>query len=456
MTDTTKGSSASQIHPLNALEQQLADIFGSVPTSTAPLSIDTHAVIVTPCHQERVFRTVRESVQLVGPDGSLKPLPPQEEYIFFEEDVYVCTHMYSVGDGPKKTEIFVWTGESSSHSATDQAHNQAKKIAKENGNAYVHGVRQGVEPPGFLQALGGILVTRQGSHDHASKQYMLRGRKHLGQIVLDEIEFGVESLCSAFAYLISFPVTLQETKVYLWKGSACSAEEVSGGRLAAMGSIDGVDVIEVDDGVEFASFLKIFGQGTTKASIPRASPLWQQKALAPAKFTSRLFRIQQAEAKTGIFSSMFRRPSWGSNSPARRQEDECKAEAIEISPFAQSDLEADCIYVLDAYTELHVLVGPMFPSQPEAVRNALLGQTLLFASEYALLATSTEDRPAVPKALILLSGVPQDLKMVFRHWDDGTGLWGTGGLMSGSYEHQHAGLEVLNLNEVLGVVCKRL
>ena len=287
--------------------------------------------------------------------------------------MYICTHAYSVGDTPKKTEIFIWIGDSSTNAAADHAHASAKKLAKENGNAYVHGVRQGVEPPGFLQALGGILVTRQGSHDHASKQYMLRGRQHLGQIVFDEVDFAVDNLCSAFAYLISFPVTLQETKMYLWKGSACSTEEVSGGRLAAMGSIDGVDVIEVDDGVEFASFLKIFGPGTTKASIPRATQLWRQKALAPDKFTTRLFRIQQADAKTGLFSSIFtRRPSWGNKSPARILYDGSKAEAIEISPFAQTDLEADCIYLLDAYTELHVLVGPMFPSQAEAVRNVLL------------------------------------------------------------------------------------
>ena len=349
----------------------------------------------------------------------------------------------------------MWIGESSTSTAVDSAQANAKKVAKENGNAYVHSIRQGLEPPGFLQALGGILVTRQGSRDRASQQYMLRGRKHLGQIVFDEVDFGVESLCSGFAYLISFPVTLQETKLYLWKGRASSTEEVSGGRLAAMGSIDGVDVIEVDDGAEFASFLKIFGPGTTKGSVPNATQLWQQKALAPSKFTTRLFRIQQADAKTGLFSNMFnRRPSWGSKSPARKPDEEFKAEAIEISPFSQTDLEADCIYVLDAYAELYVLVGPMFSSQPEAVWNGILGQTLLFASEYALTATSDEDRPAVPKSSALVSGVPNDLKMLFRHWDEGTALWGTGGLMAGSQSRMHDGVEVLDLNEALDAVCR--
>ena len=439
---------------MSGIENRLADVFGSVPRSTAPLSIDTHVVIATSCHQERVFRTIRKSVQVASSDGIFKQLPSQEEYTFFEEDVYICTHAYSIGNGPRKTEIFVWTGESSTSTAVDSAQANAKKLAKENGNAHVHSIRQGLEAPGFLQALGGILVTRRGSRDRASKQYMLRGRKYLGQIVFDEVDFGVGSLCSGFAYLISFPVTLQETKIYLWKGSASSTEEVSGGRLAAMGSIDGVDVIEVDDGAEFASFLKIFGPGTTKASIPKATQLWQQKALAPNKFTTRLFRIQQAEAKTGLFSNIFtRRPSWSGNSPARKQEEEFKAEAIEISPFSQTDLEADCIYVLDAHAELFVLVGPVFPSQPETVRNGILGQTLLFTSEYALTATSAEDRPAVPKASIVLSGVPNDLKMIFRHWDEGTGLFGTGGLMAGSHSRLHDGVEVLDLNEVLDTVC---
>ena len=409
-------------------------------------------MLATPYHQERVFRTLRKSVHVITSGGPLKQLPAQEEYTFFDEDVYICVHMYTVADSAKKAEVFVWAGDAATNTAIEQAQIDAKKLAKENGNAPINTMRQGLEPPGFLQALGGILITRRGSRDRAWKQYMLRGRKHHGQLVFDEVDFSVDGLCSGFAYLISFPVTLQKTKVYLWKGSACSPEEVSGGRLAAMGSIDNVDVIEVDDGAEFASFLKIFGPGVTKASIPKPAPLWQQKALAPSKFTTRLYRLQQAEARTGLFSSIFtRRPSWGSKSPTRALEDECKVEAIEISPFAQQDLEPDCIYILDAYTELYVLVGPMFPSQAEAVRNILFAQTLLFASQYAVLATSTEDRPAVPKASVLVGGVPEELKLLFRHWDEGTGLWGTASLMAGK---MHRGVELWDLNEVLEVVCR--
>lgn len=400
-----------------------------------------------------MFRTIRKSVHACSQDGSQKQLPSHEEYTFFDESVYMCNHSYSVADGPKKTEIFIWTGDSSSVPAHEQAQIGAKKLSKETGNAPASTIRQGFEPPGFLQALGGMLVTRRGSRERASKQYMLCGRKHLGQIVFDEVDFAVDMLCSGFAYLISYPVSLQETKFYLWKGSACSSEELSAARLAAMDLSETGEIIEVDDGAEFSSFLKIFGPGTTKASIPKPTQLWHQKALAPNHFATRLFRIQQADAKSGLFTSIFtRRPSWNNKSPARSQDGEIKAEAVEISPFMQTDLEADCVYLLDAHSELYVLIGPVFASQPEILRNLLLGQALLFASEYSVLAASTEDRPAVPTAFVLTSGVPIDMKSLFRHWDDSNGLWGTGGLMAGSQASRNDRIHLLGLDEVLEVV----
>jgi hypothetical protein len=418
------------------------------------LSVDVHALIASSPHQERVFRTLRKAVYVVAEDGSLNQLPQQEEYTFFDKCVYVCHHTYSIGDSAKKNEIFLWTGTSSGAGTVEQAQAGAKKLAKDAGNAFAHTVRQGMEPPGFLQALGGILVTRRGSREGASKQYMLCGRKHLGQIVFDEVDFGINSLCSGFPYLISHPFTLQDTKLYLWKGSACSSEELSGARLAAMDLSEtrDNDIIEVDDGAEFASFLKIFGQGTTKASIPKATDVWHAKAMDSHRFASRLFRVQPQETKQGFFGGMFaRRPSWNSQSPSRRQSEDVKVTAQEISPFTQADLDVDGIYMLDAHSQLHVLVGPMFASQPESVRNVLLGQTLTLASEYAVVATSTEDRPAVPKGFVLLSGVPPDVKMLFRHYDEGAGLWGTAGLMAGLRSQD--GVQLLGLEDVLDVVC---
>ncbi len=414
--------------------------------------MDVQALITSSPHQDRVFRTVRKSTYVVTEDGASKQLPQTEEYTFFSECVYVFHHSYSIGDSTKRNEIFLWTGSASSTAIVEQAQSVAKKMAKEAGNAFVHTVRQGVEPPGFLQALGGILVTRRGSREGAAKQYMLCGRKHLGQLVFDEVDFGLKNLCAGFVILISYPVTLQETRLYLWKGSACSSEELSGARLTAMDLSDnGNNTIEVDHRAEFASFLKIFGQGTTKADVPEPTDLWRAKASNPSAFATRLFRIQPQEIKQGFFGSMFtRRPSWSSQSPNRRQSEEVKITTDEISPFTQADLDVDGIYLLDAHSHLFVLLGPMFASQQENVKNLLLGQTLMLASEYAVAATSTENRPSVPKGSVILSGTPTDVKMLFRHWDEGAGLWGTAGLMAGSRKQDT--VDVLWLEDVLDVV----
>ena len=433
--------------------------FNSWPTSNGALTIDTQAVI-TACRITRPrSKTLRKTIYEVTADGSTKQLSPQQEYTLFEEDVYVCTHGHVAVNGPKMAQLYTWEGVSSAKSAAEAAIVSAKAIARQEGSSLpVQAVSQGLEPSGFFEALGGILITRRGAREGAPKQFMLCGRKHLGHIVFDEVDFDVTLLCSAFVYLISYPVTLQETKLYLWKGSACSTEEIGAAKLAAMDLSETGEIIEVDQGAEFSSFLKIFGSITTKTHIPKPTDMWKQKATAPDKFTARLLRMQQAEVRQGLFAGMFsRRPSWGSRaSPAPPDPADVKAEAKEITPFTQADLDPEGIYLLDARSMLFVLLGPLFPSlQPETVRNALLAQTLLFASDYAILSASMEDRPVVPKAVVVFSGVPDDIRWLFRHWDDSQGLWGTGGLMAGSANPAMMNEEkVAPVDEVVRAVCR--
>lgn len=402
-------------------------------------------------------KTLRKSIQKVAADGSVKQLSPQEEYTLFDESVYVCSHTHVPEGGAKSTHVIVWSGASSTSPNVDAANLVAKTEAKREGSsAQIRMNPQGHEQADLFEALGGILITRRGTRENASKQFMLCGRKHLGHIAFDEVDFAPSSLSSTFAYLISFPVTLQETKLYLWKGSACSSEEIGAAKLAAMDLSETGEIIEVDQGAEFSSFLKIFGPHTTKASIPSSSSVWQHKASAPDKFAARLFNIQQSDARAGIFSSMFRRPSWGMRAPA--PEPDVKAEVKEISPFTQSDLDAEGLYLLDAYGELFLLPGPLFYSlQPENVRNALLAQSLLFASDYAILSASLEDRPAIPKASVIFAGCPEGAQWLFRGWDHDNGLWGLGGLMAGSSMSKgKVGEEVKKAGvvELVRVVCK--
>lgn len=435
-------------------------MFGSVPKSRSPLTITASAVIST-SEQDIMteeMKSSRKTVMVVYPDGSFKSLLPQEEYTLFDESVFVCTHVFTNEKGVKAAQVFMWIGDSAFGATADAANVHAKRLIRENGAPGVISIRQGRETATFLQAFGGILITRRQSRETATKQYMLCGRKHLGHIVFDEVDFGVNSLRAGYVYLISFPTTIQETKLYLWKGSGCSIEELSAARLAAMDLSETGDIIEVDGGAEFSSFLKIFGPRTTKSDIPMPSALWKQKALAPDRFKVRLFKIQQPETRNNLITSLWlRRPSWNRLSPARAPVvplEDIKVEAKHLSPFTQSQMEAEGIYLLDAHCHLYIIIGSLFASQTENVRVTLLAQALLFASDYATLSASMENRVKIPKCSVLFSGVPDDVKVLFRHWDDSRGLWGTGGLMAGASVSQGRELKMMPLEDVLTEVCR--
>jgi hypothetical protein len=62
---------------------------------------------------------------------------------------------------------------------------------------------------------------------------------------------------------------------------------------------------------------------------------------------------------------------------------------------------------------MYIIVGAQAKNQYAAFHNALE-----FAQEYAILASSMEDRPFVPISTVVLEGIPRDLKSVFRKWRD--------------------------------------
>ncbi|KAF2717286.1 hypothetical protein K431DRAFT_349672 [Polychaeton citri CBS 116435] len=466
--------------------RRLIGMFGKVPTSSPSSSIDAQAILNRELHSSPNVKSSRKSVHEFLSEGDIQSLPPQEEYTFFSESVYICGQFGVSATGGKIAQTFVWMGSKSSASAIEQAQIAAKRLPG-SPSGPVHLIKQGKESVDFLNALGGILVTRRSSRTNASKQYMLCGRKHLGRIVFDEVDFAVASLCSGYVFLVSYPLKLQQTRLYLWKGSACSAEELAAARLAAMDLSETGEIIEIDDGVESNSFLSIFGEGA-KREILRRKPveIWKTKVKASGRFRTRLFRVVEAQTSGigaalvgGLLGGMFaRRPSWqGQNQEKARGEIDIKVEAKELKSFSQSDLEAEGIYLLDAYGEVYVLIGPLFASasnrqqgqQQDGIQAAILAQALLFAADYALLAAGLEDRPGVPKGFVVFAGVPEEIKRLFRGWEDSWGLWGTGELMAGWRNGRSAqtgaaragvsrtnDVDMLGLDEVLGVVYGRI
>ncbi|KAJ4362665.1 hypothetical protein N0V95_001373 [Ascochyta clinopodiicola] len=444
-----------------------AEFFDEAPMTEGqlPESIDTVQVLHSPpfgLGPAGKIRTQKQQIQEITGDGKMLSIPAHEQHVLFQDSMYICTHVYSDSKGAKNTDVYLWAGNSVAESNIEDAQLFARNHAKQN-QARLLILRQGNEPPNFFDALGGIVITRRGSKP-ASKQFMLCGRRHLGHLAFDEVDFALKSFCSAFVYLIS----TEAGKVHLWKGRGCSAEELSGARLMGMDLAPTGDFQEIDEGSEPSHLIDIFPPTTTKGpAIPRSADHWRYKATSD-RYRARLYKIdQQQEAsggwgqslQVGSFFANLRRSSFAQSlsptstgahaehgpqtpiTPKSPLPPGITTKVVEIMPFCQRDLEPEYIYVLDAFFEMYIIVGALARSQAPAFSTALM-----FAQEYGILAVSEEDRPFMPVTTIILEGVPRDMKAVFRHWNDA--LIPTAELMSGSLKRGKS-LRIVGLEKAI-------
>ncbi|KAL2752892.1 hypothetical protein ACRALDRAFT_1083447 [Sodiomyces alcalophilus JCM 7366] len=360
------------------------DGFFGTPRPKREYSVDTAEILT---NRPKVPKTQPASsatqlFQLFG-DGKKRPVPAHNERVLFEQDMYICAHHHHDETGRKVSEVYFWAGDQVAASTVEDAQlfagREARALA---GGSRLVRLRQGKETPAFLHALGGIVITRRGSSDkHDSlAPAMLCGRRHLGHVVLDEVDLSPSSLCSGFPFLVA-----RDGKCHLWKGRGSDVDELSCARLVGMDLSMTGELVEVDEGREPDSFWRLFDDGLAAVSRPPSSAdHWRLKP-DYGKYCGRLFLSDAASPQ----------------------------QIIEISPFSQADLHTTNVYILDAFFEMYILVGRHAQSQYPAFRNALD-----FAQEYAILASSMEDRPFVPVSTVVLEGIPRDLKRVFRKWRD--------------------------------------
>ncbi|EDU43259.1 conserved hypothetical protein [Pyrenophora tritici-repentis Pt-1C-BFP] len=431
------------VSPVKKHDGMFADFFDDAPVTDTQLpdNIDTMHTLKSPpldLGPTGKIRTLRKKIEEVTGDGRLYPILVHEEHILFQDSMYLCTHIYTDSKGVKHTDVYLWSGNGVPEPTLEDVQLFAKNHARQNQGRLIV-MRQGQETPNFFEALGGIVITRRGAKPGA-KQFMLCGRRHLGHLAFDEVDYALKSLCSAFPYLI----TTSTGRVYLWKGRGCSAEEVSGARLMGMDLAPTGDYAEIAEGSEPQDMLNTFPPSLVPnkgPAIPRSADHWRYKATSD-KYRVRLYKIEQTtgqpagwgqalQVSSSFFAPLLRRPSW--NAAEQRPQTPItpkspvgtvKTEIKEIMPFSQRDLEPENIYVLDAFFEMYIIVGPLSRSQAPAFSTALM-----FAQAYGMLAVSEEDRPFMPVTTVVLEGVPRDMKVLFRHWDDK--LIPAAGLMSG-------------------------
>ncbi|KAI1434417.1 hypothetical protein GGR50DRAFT_704358 [Xylaria sp. CBS 124048] len=308
--------------------------------------------------------------------GRKQVVPAHYERTLFEREMYLCSHSFKNEAGQTTTEVYFWIGDEVSESIANDAILSAAREARSLGGPLIK-FKQGKETPGFLQALGGIVITHRGSanmYDSLAPR-MLCGRRYHGHVVFDEVDYAPSSLCSGFPYLIT-----QGGKCYLWKGKGSNIDELSCARLIGTDYALSGEMEEVEEGFEPATFWNLFGGANRLGSADH----WRLKPNYD-RYCSRLFLSDAAS----------------------------KQQIVELPIFTQADLLPTNIYVIDAFFELYIVIGARAQSQYTSFHNALD-----FAQEYAILAAGMEDRPFVPVSTVVLEGIPRDMKSVFRKWQE--------------------------------------
>lgn len=419
-----------------------AELFDESPNNDLKVNIDTPGVLSrrTAVSEANRIRTLRKQLWEVTAGGKLISVPSDQSHILFEESLYICHHVFGSLSGTRNTEVYLWCGDGVATSAVEDAQIFARKEAKDHGGKLIV-LAQGKETANFFQALGGIAITRHGQSDRASPRYMLCGRRHMGQIAFDEVDFSPESLCKGFPYLVSSG----SGKVHLWKGSGSGVDELGCARLIGMDLGVRGEIEEVEDGHEPDTFWKCFPGGRQEPLNGRDTSISRHWQLKPTceRYATRLYQVG-IEAPRPKSSSGF---MWGrrGSAPASEENAAFTAQIKEIAPYAQSDIFNDGVFVLDTFFEIFVYVLPSLPASPLSFFTELnLGDSmlpsfpststilstfrtaLLFAQEYAILAASAHDenRPFVPVSSVVLfgvgrDGVPEGLRMAFRKWEGG-------------------------------------
>ena len=317
----------------------LTGFFRTFPNCSARVDIDPQ-LILTSGQDDVKTRTLKTQIWEITADMKRQDLPANQEYILYEGSMYLCAHVFEIAN-TTRTEVQLWCGDHVPEAAIDDAQGFARKVARENG-CKLELLKQGKESPRFIQALGGILITRRGSNSRSSSSalYMLCGRRHLGQMVFDEVDLSRRNLCSGYPFVISAPFG----NLYLWKGKGSGAEEIGAARLIGMDLGLTGEIEEVAEGEEPESFFENFPDYKASGEY-MCSGYWQLKP-NHAHFRTRLLRINHELGQRSGF--WIRRP--GTSSPVIRPNDTIQ----EIVPFCYKDLTSKDIYVLDIFFDIYV------------------------------------------------------------------------------------------------------
>ncbi|CAI7602704.1 unnamed protein product [Penicillium discolor] len=393
-----KMSAPSLVAQASEAREVIAGFFKILPDARNRMDIDPQLMLMRKPDDVKI-RTVKRQIWELTGDGRRQELPSHQEYILYQGSMYLCVHTFESGRS-STSEVYLWRGDDVPEASVENEQPFGRKVARENSSK-LQVIRQGNEPTRFIQALGGIMITRRGSSSrhNSSALYMLCGRKHLGEMTFDEVDYSLRNLCSGFPYVVSAPFG----KLYLWKGKGSGPEETGAARLIGMDLGLTGEFEEVTEGEEPEDFFDVFA-GPREAAPHMCQDHWKLKPKYN-HFRTRLLRVDHELNPPTRFWNI-RRP--GASSPVVKAND-C---VQEIEPFCYRDITEKDVYVLDTFFEIYVIIG-----EQASQKSADFASAVVFAHEYGILATSLQDRPFIPKSFVALGGVPDRCQSAFRKWN---------------------------------------
>ncbi|CAD6581118.1 MAG: hypothetical protein CYPHOPRED_001487, partial [Cyphobasidiales sp. Tagirdzhanova-0007] len=314
------------------------------------------------------------SVDVLSLSGSRSTTLPFPCDTFYSSEALCVVLRYRQG-GLVKADIVLWKGR---HSLSGEAEEGKVKELEAQYRTACREIRQGCEDVDFVRALGGRLVSRQGSRVAFDilNTTMYRVRSPAKEVLLiDEVELHRSSLCSASAYVAS---VFQELFVWHGKGST-DLERIAAYQYAQELSQGQRDIVEVYEGREGSLFSDIMGDHDYASAN-----FWRFRRAADVTANEVAIYAVNADASTAIEF---------------------------LGDGTLSKLPSDCIMLLDLIFELFVLVPPVAHDNRKDVSLAL-------RTAQAISATRAKDRAAAFRlpvhALVMPSVIPLDVAAVFR------------------------------------------
>lgn len=383
----------------NVLESYLGPIEGGSDRA----DFDAAAFLTSAKPPQASAKTSQLIVHELSGDGKKRPIPLEQQHILYEDLMYLVVHKYSTESATGAAEVHLWCGDRVSDAAIQDVQIFCRRDAREH-NAKLEVVKQGKESAIFIQAFGGILITRCSKSTASS--YMLCGRRHLSHIVFDEVDLDARSLCPGYAFLVS----AANSKLFLWKGKGAGADLIGSARLIGMDLGLTGEIVEVEQGAEPASFWNAVGG----KKLSNWSSTWQERTDNTASAV--LYRVEHE--RPGMLSNL---TSWGLKRATSPSKQSVKANCQYLQPFSQGDLDVPSIHILDNYRTLYIIVTRNCLNKPAEFVTALY-----MAQDIAMLSPAIQDRPMVPACYVVAGDMPADVKACFRKWSllEGNSLGG--------------------------------